>query len=55
MKIKNDNDKTVVKYSSTLSLRGHEPPLPRPFSIPKNSQALIGKLGMGPNYFPRTI
>lgn len=35
-KMKKDDEEIAGKCSSTLSMRGHESPLPRPFPIPKN-------------------
>ena len=54
MKKLKDDEPIAKKCSSTLFLKGHEPPLPRPFPIPKNfpqniSLALSNKSLTGTN------
>ena len=51
-KSRGENEAIIKKHTSILTKRGHEPPLPRPFSIPSNfspavSQGLADKKLVG--------
>ena len=51
-KFREEHEAVIKKHTSILTKRGHEPPLPRPFSIPPNlppavSQGLADKKFVG--------